>query len=565
MQNVLGSKLDIRQSLSEDWGITVPKIHHNLSKSALFGAALKYDVGRIQKGGGYLDHKAFATKMNQAGPLLFLTDPECTGRPVEDTYAVAWPEVESSIWWKDSLKKYDPDQYERLLGRVIEHVNQVGGNLFVQDVVVGHDPAFAIRYRFIGQYATHAYFAHNMFIPSPSNGAVEGFNRDSCWTMLNVQTFRCEPKRDGCRSERVAVIDFRNRICLVAGPADYCGLVKKSIFTVMNYLLPNQDILSMHCSANIGEAGDTSILFGLSGTGKTTLSADPGRKLIGDDETGWSDSGVSNLENGCYAKLIDLDKQAEPVIAQALSMPGTLIENVPALNGMPYEMTDPQELNLFDRSVTENTRFSYPLDCNPDVAKGASGGHPSTIVLLTADAFGVLPPVSILDEDEVMYHFVQGFTARIAGTEVGVEAPQATFSSCFGAPFMSHKPMVYAKLLKNKIAANRARCVLLNTGWSGGAAGRAPRISIAATRALLNAAMRGVLHDPASGIEFSRHPILGLRFPTSCPDVDPSILNPRGCWSDAQEYDRTANRLRGMFQHNFRENGFGNGGIPNVL
>ena len=555
--------LGIQQSLRDDWGICASNIHHNLTKTELFRAALNYDVGRIRQGGGYRDRKAHATKLGEDGPLVFLTDPDCTGRPVDDTYAVSWPEVESKIWWKDSLKEYDPDKYEQLLTRVIEHLNEVDDNLFVQDVTVGHDPDYAIRYRFIGQYASHAYFTQNMFVPS--SGKANGFDRANCWTMLNVQTFRCEPERDGCRSDRVAVIDFRNRICLVAGPADYCGLVKKSIFTVMNYLLPNRGILSMHCSANIGDAGDSAILFGLSGTGKTTLSADPNRKLIGDDEIGWADSGISNLENGCYAKLIDLDKRAEPVIADALSMEGTLIENVPSLDGLPYEETDPQDLDLFDRSVTENTRFSYPLDCNPNVAENAKGDHPSTIVLLTADAFGVLPPISVLDQDEVMYHFVQGFTARVAGTEVGVESPEATFSSCFGAPFMSHKPMVYAKILEEKINSSAARCVLLNTGWIGGTAGKAPRISLAATRALLDAAMQGVFHDQSSGIAFERDPTLGLRFPTHCPGVDSNILNPRNSWSDKASYDRTADEIKRLFQTNYQENGFEQAGIPSTI
>ncbi len=555
--------LDIGKSLENDWGLKCSRIHHNLSKPELFRAAIKHDVGRIHHNGGYHDHKAYATKLQAAGPLLFLTDPDCTGRPIDDTYAVAWPEVESDIWWKASLKPYDPDQYEPLLARVIEHLNQQDSNLYVQDVTVGHDADYAIAYRIICQYATHAYFAHNMFLPA--NGLPEQFDRRNCWTMLNVQTFRCEPERDGCHSERVAVLDFRNRICLVGGPADYCGLVKKSIFTVMNFLLPKRDILSMHCSANIGEGGDTSILFGLSGTGKTTLSADASRQLIGDDETGWSDSGVANLENGCYAKLIDLDRHAEPVIASALSAEGTLIENVPQLRNMPYADTDPEQLDLTDRTITENTRFSYPLDCNPNVAAGARGGHPSTIVLLTADAFGVLPPISILDEDEVMYHFVQGFTARVAGTEVGLDSPEATFSACFGAPFMAHKPLVYARLLQEKMRACKSRCVLLNTGWIGGSAGAVPRIPLSATRALLNAAMQGVFHDPGSGIFFERHSLLGLRHPTSCPGVDPRILTPVNSWSDKSTYTQVATELRDMFRKNYLDNQFASAGIPAAI
>ena len=555
--------IDIRRSLTSELGINGPDVYYNLSKAELFQAALRYDKGRVYKGGGYEDRKAFSTALNEEGPLIFLTDPDCTGRPVKDTFAVAWPEYESEIWWKDSLHKFDPDKYEQLLPRVVQHLNQHGGQLFVQDLIVGHDEAYSIPYRFIGQYASHALFAHNMFVNSPFEEC--GHDESKRWTMLNVQTFPCEPERDGCRSDRAAILDFRNRICLVIGHADYCGLIKKSIFTAMNFLLPNQGFLSMHCSANVGAAGDVAILFGLSGTGKTTLSADPHRMLIGDDETGWTHDGVSNLENGCYAKLINLDKQAEPIIASALSMKYTLIENVPARDRLPYEQTDPQNLDLFDDSRTENTRFSYPLSCNPNVAQDARGAHPQTIVMLTADAFGVLPPVSILDSNEAMYHFVQGFTARVAGTEVGLKKPEATFSSCFGAPFMSHKPMVYAKLLKEKIRQNNARCILLNTGWTGGPASEAPRISIANTRALLNAAMRGVFHRPDSGIRFENHPVLGLRYPTACPGVDSSILDPKSTWKDPGAYDQAASSVRDLFRQNYRDNEFGISGIPETI
>ena len=333
----------------------------------------------------------------------------------------------------------------------------------------------------------------------------------------------------------------------------------------MNYLLPNSGILSMHCAANVGQSGDAAIMFGLSGTGKTTLSADPDRKLIGDDETGWTQNGVSNLEDGCYAKLINLDKDAEPVIANALSMEGTLIENVPSSDNLPYEQMHPLDLDLFDDSITENTRFSYPLSYNPEVADGAQGSHPSTIVMLTADAFGVLPPVSVLDEDEAMYHFVQGFTARVAGTEIGITDPEATFSACFGAPFMSHKPIVYANLLKEKMRSSKSRCVLLNTGWIGGRAGQAPRISLAATRSLLNAAIRGDFHDPSSGIEFRKHPILGVRYPASCADVDSAIMDPRKCWNNTAEYDAVTKGLREMFRTNFQQNNFASARIPDVI
>ena len=551
--------MDLREQLSR-LGLNGITYKHNLSKAELFHESIANDRGRVRLDGPYTEQKTFATKLGVDGPLVFHTDPTCTGRPVSDTFAVAWPEVDGDVWWKDNLKRFDPDKYQGLLKRVIAHLNERGEHLYVQDVYAGADPTYSVPYRFVGEYAVHAMFAHNMF-PKHVDGIEDAESKR--WTMLNVQSFTCEPERDGSASGRAAIIDFRNKICLVAGRADYCGLVKKTIFTVMNYLLPQQGFLSMHCSANIGPRNDTAILFGLSGTGKTTLSADPDRQLIGDDETGWTEVGVSNLEDGCYAKLIDLDKQAEPIIAGALSMAGTVIENVPPLPGVAIGDTDPQDFDLSDNSLTENTRFSYPLSCNPNVADGARGGHPETIVLLTADAFGVLPPVSLLEGKDVMYHFVQGFTAKLAGTEVGLTEPQATFSACFGAPFMAHRPSVYAKLLREKMERSQTRCILLNTGWSGGPAGQSPRISIRDTRALLNAALNGELD--AGKVESELHPVFNLRMPKSCPGVDAAVLNPRNVWKDQAAYDTAATKLRGMFRGNFDEHKFSDFGVEAVM
>ncbi len=424
---------------------------------------------------------------------MYYTDPDCTGRRTKDTYAVKWPEVADTIWFKADLNPYDPEMYEGLLARVVEHLNNKNAVLYTKDVFMGSDPTFAVPYRFVGEYATHASFVHNMFPKDLDVANVE----DRRWTMLNVPSFVCEPERDGCRSEAAVIIDVRNRICLVAGRADYCGVNKKTIFSVGNYLMPLEGRLSMHCSANVGDQNDAAILFGLSGTGKTTLSADATRRLIGDDETIWSDNGLCNLEDGCYAKLINLDKEAEPVIAAALSKRGTIIENVPPLPGKTMPECHPDDLDLTDDSITENTRFSYPLQANPNVMPNGQGPHPQTIVLLTADSFGVLPPISILEAEDVMYHFVSGFTARVAGTEVGVTEPQPTFSACFGGPFMTQKPDVYARLLAEKMQKHQARCVLLNTGWTGGPYGVGKRISIKLTRALLDAALTGKLDDVA--------------------------------------------------------------------
>ncbi|MEG3586716.1 MAG: phosphoenolpyruvate carboxykinase (ATP), partial [Actinomycetota bacterium] len=463
-----------------------------------------------------------------------------------------------TIWWKDGFTKFDPDAFDQLLPRVVEYLNAKQGDLYVTDVFCGWDPEFAEPYRFVGEYATHAYFCNIMF---PKNVRDDNDRAEAGWTILNVPSFVAEPERDGTKSNRAVIMDILNRVALVVGPADYCGVNKKTMFTVMNFVLPDKGQLSMHCSANVGSDDDSAILFGLSGTGKTTLSADPDRLLIGDDEHVWTDTGVSNFEDGCYAKLIDLDKEAEPVIAAALSMKGTLIENVPPLSEKKITETDPQEFDLTDGSRTENTRFAYPLTCNPGVADGAKGPHPKTIVLLTADAFGVLPPVSILNPDEVMYHFVTGFTSKLAGTEVGVTEPQATFSACFGDPFMSQKPHVYAGLLAKRMGEHDTRCILLNTGWTGGPYGTGSRMSLKHTRSLLNAALAGEFDD----IDLETQPILNLRMPTTCSDVPDEILNPRSTWDNPEDYDRQASDLREMFRENYLEKGFAELGIAAAM
>jgi phosphoenolpyruvate carboxykinase (ATP) len=550
--------MDHASALERLLGLKAVRYKINLKKEELFREALANDRGRVRPDGPDTDPKAHQTKLGPKGPLVFYSDPSCTGRPVQDTFAVAWPELEQKVWWKNDFKKFEPAKYEALLKRVVEHLNAKAATLYVKDVYCGYDPAYAVPYRFVGEYATHAMFAHNMF---PK--AIQGIPNEDArrWTMLNVPSFHCDPARDGTPSKRAVIVDFKRRIGLVVGRADYCGVVKKTMFTVMNYLLPEAGELSMHCSANVGERGDGAILFGLSGTGKTTLSADPDRKLIGDDEHAWTKDGISNFEDGCYAKLIDLDKAAEPVIAAALSMPGTLIENVPPRPGRRMEDMLPGELDLSDKSITENTRFSYPLDCNPNVMEGARGPHPETIVLLTADAFGVLPPISVLEGRDVMYHFVQGFTAKLAGTEVGITEPKAAFSACFGAPFMSQKPSVYARLLAEKMGKQKSRCILLNTGWSGGPYGTGKRISIGHTRALLNAALDGHLDKVACDV----HPIFNLRMPKTCPGVPSEILNPRNTWKDKAAYDAQAGKLRDMFRANFAEKGFASFGIEPVM
>jgi phosphoenolpyruvate carboxykinase (ATP) len=548
------SSVNFQKDLEKLFGLKSVSYKYELSKEELFNEAIARDRGRVRRDGGSNEQKAYPTKLGVKGPLVYYTDPDCTGRRTKDTFAVKWPEVADEIWFKADLSPYDPDKYQGLLQRVIQHLNDKKATLYVKDVYMGSDPSFAVPYRFVGEYATHAMFVHNMF---PKNLAGVPDVDARRWTMLNVPSFVCEPERDGSRAEAAVIIDARNKICLVAGRADYCGVNKKTIFTVGNYLLPKEGRLSMHCSANVGNKNDAAILFGLSGTGKTTLSADADRRLIGDDETIWSDNGLCNLEDGCYAKLIDLDKEAEPVIAAALSKPGTIIENVPPLPGKKMEECHPDELDLTDGSLAENTRFAYPLDANPNVMPNGQGPHPQTIVLLTADAFGVLPPISILEPKDVMYHFVSGFTARVAGTEVGVTEPQPTFSACFGGPFMAHKPNVYAKLLAQKMEKHKARCILLNTGWSGGPYGVGKRMSIKLTRALLNAALNGDLDH----VETEVNPVLNLKMPKSCPGVPSEMLNPRNTWADKAAYDEQAVKLRDMFRQNFKNKGFAAFGI----
>ncbi|MEE9392665.1 MAG: phosphoenolpyruvate carboxykinase (ATP) [Planctomycetota bacterium] len=550
--------MDYAQQLDQLLGLKDLSYHYNLEKRELFQAAIENDRGRVKAGGSFDEQKAFATKLGDQGPLVYYSDPSATGRRVKDTFAADYPEFADKVWWKNDFGKYDHKAYEGLLKRVVAYLNERKATLFVQDVYAGSDPAYALPFRFVGEYATHALFVQTMF-PKGVQG-VENAEAKR-WTLLNVPSFHTVPERDGSRSEAAIIVDFKRQIALVCGPADYCGTNKKTMFTVLNYLLPDLGFLPMHCSANVGDKNDAAILFGLSGTGKTTLSADPERKLIGDDEIGWTEGAVSNFEDGCYAKLIDLDKKAEPVIAAALSMPCTLIENVPPLPGKALADTDPQELDLSDNSLTENTRFAYGLDCNPMVMENSRGPAPKTIVLLTADAFGVLPPVSILDPEDVMYHFVSGFTAKLAGTEVGVTEPKAAFSACFGAPFMARFPSVYAELLAKKMADANARCILLNTGWSGGVYGVGKRISIKHTRALLNAALRGDLDT----IETEVHPVFNLKMPKTCPDVPSEILNPRNTWADKAAYDVEAEKLREMFQANFKAKNFAELGIKAVL
>ena len=430
----------------------------------------------------------------------------------------------------------EPEKFAALHRRMLAYLQ--GKDLFVQDCFVGADPEYRLPVRVITETAWHSLFAHDMFIQAKPE---ELLNHVPQFTVLNAPSFHADPEVDGTRSEVFIAIHFGQKLLLVGG-TQYVGEIKKSIFTVMNYLMPRQHVLSMHCSANIGPSGDAAIFFGLSGTGKTTLSADPARTLVGDDEHGWSERGVFNFEGGCYAKVIHLSPSAEPEIYKTTRRFGTILENV------AFDSATGR-LDLNGGSLTENTRAAYPISHIPNATRDGLGGHPKNIIMLTPDAFGVLPAIAQLTPEQAVYHFLSGYTAKVAGAEKGVTEPKATFSTCFGAPFMVLSPTVYANLLGEKIAQHRANVWLVNTGWSGGPYGVGERMKIAYTRAMVHAALNGHLDD----VPRVTDPNFGVAVPTTCPEVPSEVLNPRNTWADKQAYDTQARRLAGMFSENFEQ------------
>ena len=475
-------------------------------------------------------------RLSAEGALVAETG-KATGRSAEDKYIVDHPATRDGIAWCAATKPMSPATFQALKQRALEHV--AGKTLFVQNLWAGAEPAHRLNVRVVTEQAWHSLFVRNMF-RRPPPAAIAGFEPD--WTVLQVPSLEADPALHGTRSGTVVAADLEERLVLILGTA-YAGEMKKSIFSVLNYLLPAKNVLPMHCSANTGPKGDVALFFGLSGTGKTTLSADPHRTLIGDDEHGWGADGVFNFEGGCYAKVIRLDPDQEPEIYRASTRFGTILENV---------VLDPltAAADFDDATLTENTRSSYPLDFIPNASPTGRAGHPTNIVMLTCDAFGVLPPISRLTPEQAMYHFVSGYTARVAGTERGVTTPQATFSACFGAPFMPRPASVYAALLGEKMRAHAADCWLLNTGWTGGAAGGAGgRMPLKATRALLQAALDGTL---AKG-SFRTDPAFGLAVPEACPGVEPNLLNPRAAWRDQAAYDAAAQEVAALFAANFKK------------
>ncbi|MDR3516223.1 MAG: phosphoenolpyruvate carboxykinase [Azospirillaceae bacterium] len=469
------------------------------------------------------------------GPIVALTG-QHTGRSPNDKFIVDEPACHDEIWWGSVNKPISPEAFDRLLGRVSAFLQ--GREVFVQDLFAGADPNYRIPVRVVTQKAWHSLFARNMFI-RPNLYEQRHFVPQ--FTVIQAPDFKAVPERDGTNSDAFILVNFARRLVLIGGTA-YAGEIKKSIFSIMNYLLPPQGVLPMHCSANIGKRDDVAIFFGLSGTGKTTLSADGSRTLIGDDEHGWGSTSVFNFEGGCYAKVIRLSADAEPEIFATTRRFGTVLENV-VINDLT------RALDLDDDRHTENTRACYPLDFISNVSATGIGALPDNIIMLTADAFGVLPPISKLSPEQAMYHFLSGYTARVAGTERGVHEPQATFSTCFGAPFMPRHPSVYAKLLGEKIANHGANCWLVNTGWSGGAYGTGQRMKIGYTRALIRAA----LEQNLAAAPHRRDPNFGLLVPESCADVPSEVLQPKNTWADKRAYDETAQVLAKRFEANFKQ------------
>jgi phosphoenolpyruvate carboxykinase (ATP) len=511
-----------KHSLSDQAITTKAKVHWNLGTAQLVESALANNEGTLAKD----------------GPLVVETGKH-TGRSASDKFIVRDAVTENTVAWGKTNVAMDPAHFAALKADFIAALGEKD-QLYVSDLFGGSQPEYRVNVRVINELAWHNLFIRTLLV-RPKASELADFAPE--YTIIDLPSFRADPARHGCRSETVVAVNFSEKLILIGGTA-YAGEMKKSVFGILNYLLPAQGVMPMHCSANIGPNGDTAIFFGLSGTGKTTLSADASRTLIGDDEHGWSDTAVFNFEGGCYAKMINLSPEAEPEIFATTKRFGTVLENV---------VMDPEtrELDFNDNSLAENSRGSYPIDFIPNASKDNLGPVPKNVIMLTADAYGVLPPIARLTPDQAMYHFLSGYTARVAGTEIGVTEPTATFSTCFGAPFMPRHPSVYGNLLKERIAKGGVTCWLVNTGWTGGKATDPgiSRMPIKATRALLNAALDGSLNNA----EFRKDPNFGFEFPVAVAGVDSKILDPREAWTDTAAYDATAQKLVNAFIDNFEQ------------
>jgi len=494
-------------------------VHWNLTTEALVEEAVRRNEGALAAG----------------GPFVALTGTH-TGRSPNDKFTVREPATHDQIWWGKVNRALEPGQFDGLRRKLLHHFR--GRDAFVQDCYAGADPEYRLRVRVVTEQAWHNLFARNMFIQPPVS-ELAAFEPD--FTVLQAPSLKADPAADGTNSPVFIAVSFEQKMVLIGGTL-YAGEIKKSIFSVLNYLLPEKKVMPMHCSANVGQKGDVALFFGLSGTGKTTLSADPRRALIGDDEHGWSDRGVFNFEGGCYAKVIRLSEEAEPQIYATTRRFGTILENVVMDAGS-------RAVDLDDATHTENTRASYPIEFMDGAVASGAGGHPRNVFFLTCDAFGVLPPISKLTPAQAMYQFLSGYTAKVAGTEKGVKDPTATFSTCFGAPFLPRFPAVYAKLLGEKIRKHDVRCWLVNTGWTGGPFGVGQRMKIAHTRATLEAALTGELDN----VPYEPDPIFGLFIPASCPGVPGGVLQPSRTWQSQAAYEQQARKLADLFRDNFKQ------------
>lgn len=492
------------------------EIYYNLSVPELLEHAIRNGEGELAANG------AFTARTGKY-----------TGRTPKDKYVVRDSLTEDKIWW-DNNQQMTPEVFHDLIEKANGYLQ--GKRLYVVDTYGGADPNHRIKARFIVQKAWHALFIKQLLI-RPTAEELKSYQPD--WTVVDVCDLKVDPTQDKTRSEAVIALNFTEKTVLIAG-TEYAGEMKKTVFTILNFILPLKGVMAMHCSANVGDRGDVALLFGLSGTGKTTLSADPERHLIGDDEHGWSEDGVFNFEGGCYAKCIKLSKEGEPQIWDAIRF-GSVLENVVLKEGRVPDYND--------NSYTENTRCAYPVEFIENAVIPSVAGHPKNVLFLTADAFGVLPPVSRLTQDQAMYHFLNGYTAKVAGTETGVTEPQATFSTCFGAPFMPLPPKVYAELLVELIEKHGANVWLINTGWTGGPYGVGARMQLGYTRAIVHHVLNGDLNE----VEFEKDPIFGLDVPKSCPDVPESVLMPRNTWADKGAYDEKAKELFEMFENNYKK------------
>ena len=513
------SSTDIRAAKKNlsDIGISHAKVHWNLSPDDLQQHAI--DNGQA--------------KLTSQGAITINTG-KFTGRSPLDRFIVKDSITENSVWWGDINIPFSEEKFNQLHKKMLTYLSNK--ELYARDAYACANEKHRLNIRVINEYSWSNLFAYNMFL-RPSKDDLNSFSHD--WLILNAPGFNADPTEDGTRQENFAILSFTKKIILIGGTG-YTGEIKKGIFSALNYILPhNKGVLSMHCSANTGEQGDTAIFFGLSGTGKTTLSADPNRKLIGDDEHGWDKDSVFNFEGGCYAKCIDLSSENEPDIYAAVKK-GALLENIEFHEGT-------NDVDYSNTSITQNTRVSYPIDFINNIAIPSSGTNPKNIFFLTADAFGVLPPISKLTKGQAMYHFISGYTAKVAGTEAGVNEPQTTFSACFGAPFMPLHPTKYAEMLGKKMKESGVNVWLINTGWSGGEYGVGKRISLKYTRAMITAALENKLNN----IEYNTHKIFGLHMPKSCPNVPSEILSPKNTWENKLAYDKKANILAKAFNDNF--------------